>query len=176
MYTYSPIPEKKKEKILLVTLLVSAGALYAVSQLPVLPFAPAYLQVAAIFLLVGVVMVLSRSLLVQHTFAIVDREEELPPDFVITETNGRKTETVCRIGVDKISEIRQIGTKTPKKAKNPPKGCRFYRYTGQIFSENAYLVRVEDDEPFYLLILADETLIQLFLKLNSNICLVRDER
>ncbi len=169
MYEYDPKSPKKEEKAIVLGLLAIAAILFGVGAIPGIPY-PALYQFAAVFSLTGMVLVLSRCLLRRYTYAIAAREDAAPdaaPDLVITEFygNGNRAAVVCRISLSDIEEVLLLTRENRKSVSSLLKKKRVYHYLAKLIAKNIYLLTVRDeDEIFYIRILADEKLISALSK------------
>lgn len=158
MYAYHPQFKKKKEKLLAWFLVALGVVLYITSQYPGAPI-PGILQIIGIGSLAGSILLVSMCILRSYSYEIVEGEEEGTRDFVITEHYSRRKTVVCRVGLD------DIGGVTPLEPNWKREKETLYTYTGVLFDENRYLVEVNaHGEHFYVIICADETLLNLLAK------------
>lgn len=161
MYEYSPKTPRKKEILLSVTLFGIGAVLFAVSQIPDLPF-PALFQLAMLVFFTAGVMVLSLCVLRHYVYRIAPRDTDAgdgPPDFTITEYYGRRVTVVCRVSLRDIEDVTPVTPQNRVALSASLKGKRVYRYTSELFDAKPYLVTVADGEDrFYLRIAADEAI------------------
>ena len=160
-YEYDPKAPKRREKLAAMGLLALAALLFGVAQIPGVPY-PALLQLCMVFALVGVVMLVSRCLLRRFVYTVCEPEDtnRTAPDLVITEYYGNHVTVVCRISLADIAEITHLTPENRKAVSQKLRQQRVYHYTAQLWGEGMYLVRVcDEDEVFYLRIVADDTLI-----------------
>lgn len=160
-YEYDPKSPKKREKLATFGLLALAALLLGLSQAPGIPY-PALFQLCMVFALVGVVMLVSRCLLRRFVYTVCEPEgaDRTAPDLVITEYYGNHVTVVCRISLNDIAEITPLTAENRKSVSQMLRQQRVYHYTAQLWGEGIYLVRVcDEDEVFYLRIVADDTLI-----------------
>lgn len=151
MVEFSPKPQKKKEKTLLFGLLGIAVLLFVGAALPNNPIPPAILQLLAVVSLVGAVMVITRSLMRNYTYAITTEEGRTVPDLVVTEIYGAKISVVCRISLDDISEAEEVTRENRRALAERTRGRCVFRYTAELFPESLIFVTVtENGEPYYL--------------------------
>ena len=158
MYAYHPRFKKKKEKLLAWFLVALGVVLYITSQYPGAPI-PGILQIISIGSLAGSILLVSMCILRSYSYEIVEGEEEGTRDFVITEHYSRRKTVVCRVGVDDVVSVQEL-------APNWKKGQEaLYTYTSILFDEKRYLVEMQaHGEHFYVIICADETLLNLLAK------------
>ena len=160
-YEYDPKSPKKPEKLLTFGLLALAALFFGVSQIPGIPY-PALFQLCMIFALIGVVMLVSRCLLRRFTYTVCESDSpgRTAPDLVVTEYYGNHVTVVCRISVTDIAEVTRLTSENRKTVSQALKRQRVYHYTAQLWGEGLYLLKVlDEDEVFYLRIVADNTLI-----------------
>lgn len=167
MYEYDPKSPKKKEKLLLFALLFGAALLFGVSHISDLPI-PALPQLGALFCLVGTVMITGRCLLRRFVYRVDVREDGNagdPPDLTVTEYYGNHVSVVCRISVADIETVTHITPQNRKELSEMLRQKRVYHYTACLFSDELYLLTVRDeDEVFYIRILADHSLLAALKK------------
>lgn len=166
MYEYSPKTPRKKEILLSITLFCVGIVLFAVSQIPNLPF-PALFQLAMLVFLTAGVLVLSLCVLRHYVYRITPRDTgDGDADFTVTEYYGRRVTVVCRVSLRDIEDITPITSQNRNAVNAAVKGERVYRYTSELFDAQPYLVTIADgEERFYLRIAADQALL---LKLNRK--------
>ncbi len=160
-YEYDPKSPKKREKLATFGLLALAALLFGVATHPNVHYDSLY-HVGMIFALVGAVMFVSRCLLRRFVYAVTesDSPDRTAPDLVITEYYGNHVTVVCRISVTDIVEITKLTSENRKAVSGTLRQQRVYYYTAQLWGDGIYLLKVRDeDEIFYLHILADDTLI-----------------
>lgn len=164
MYEYDPKLPKQRERILLFAFLFFAAILFAVSAMPGVAF-PALYQLISVLLLVGVVMLVSRCMLRRFVYRVEPREGAQPQDpcdLVITEYYGNHASVVCRISVADIENITRLTHENSKEVSAMLRQQRVYHYTALLWSDQIYLLTVRDeDEVFYIRILADNTLLSV---------------
>ena len=156
MYAYHPQFKKKKEKLLAWFLVALGVILYITSQYPGAPV-PGMLQIIGICSLAGSILLVSMCILRSYSYEIVEGKEEGKLDFVITEHYSRRKTVVCRVGLDDIVSVIPLESEWKKE-----KGNTVYTYTGVLYDEKRYLVEMRaNDEHFFVIICADETLLNL---------------
>lgn len=161
MYVYSPKFEKKKEKLLSLFLAILGVVLYVTSQFPGAPV-PGLIQILGVGCLAGAILLISMCVLRSYSYELVEGEMG-KTDFIITEYYSRRKTVVCRVGLDDVgwtapytSELKNTISKEKHKV---------YSYTGVLFDENRFIVEMNaHDEHFFVIICADETLLNLLLK------------
>ena len=157
MYTYHPKFQKKKEKLLAWFLVALGVVLYITSQYPGAPF-PGLIQILGVCCLAGTILLVSMCILRSYSFELVQNEEG-KIDFIITEHYSRRKMVVCRVGIDDIVSVIPLDPNW-KKGKET-----LYTYTGVLFDEKRYLVEMQaHGEHFFVIICADETLLNLLTK------------
>lgn len=161
MYAYHPKFQKKKEKLLAWFFAALGIVLYITSQYPGAPV-PGLIQILGVCSLAGAILVVSMSILRSYSYELIEGEEG-KTDFVVTEHYSRRKTTVCRVGLDDVigvspytSELKDMLSKAKQKV---------YSYTGVLFDENRFIVEMNAyGEHFYVVICADETLMNLLAK------------
>ena len=164
MYEYAPLSSKKAEKLVLISMLICAALSFAVVEIY-------QWKISFLFELVGfaslgfAILITSRCLLRRFSYRVEPREggaEGDAPDLVITEYHGHHVGVVCRISVNDIEDILLTTSKNRREVSSMLRKKRVYHYTAQLAASNIYLLTVRDEEEvFYLRILADETLLSL---------------
>lgn len=160
-YEYDPKSPKKREKLAAFGLLALAALLFGVARIPGIPY-PALLQLCMVFALIGMVMLISRCLLRQFIYTVCEPEsgDRGVADLVITERYGNHVTVVCRISVGDIAEITRMTAENRRETSEMLRRQRVYHYTAQLWGDGFYLLRVlDEDEVFYLRIVADDGLI-----------------
>ena len=161
MYVYHPNFKKKKEKLLAWFLVALGVVLYITSQYPGAPI-PGLIQILGVCSLAGTILVVSMSILRSYSYELVE-DEEGKTDFVITEHYSRRKTVVCRVGLDDVASVAPYTSElkdTLSKAKQ-----KVYSYTGVLFDENRFVVEMNaHGEHFWVIICADETLLNLLVK------------
>lgn len=162
MYEYAPRSSKKTEKGILISMLICAVLSFGVVELY-------QWRISFLFQLIGFaslgfsILITSRCLLRRFTYRVEPREggaEWDAPDLVITEYHGHHVGVVCRISVNDIEEILLTTPKNRREISSMLRKKRVYHYTAQLVASNIYLLTVRDEEEiFYLRMLADETLL-----------------
>ena len=161
MYCYKPSSQKKREKGLLIALLLLAVACFGSAQIPSV-FLPALLKLSGAFSLLGGFAVLCRYLLRSYCYAVEKREGDdgAPMDFVITERYGRHASVVCRISLSEVEQIEDITPQTRKEIARRIKNARVYSYIGELLPADARLLTLHgEDGCIYLKIQANDALI-----------------
>ena len=87
------------------------------------------------------------------------------PDFTVTEYTGKRMRVVCRISVDEVESVEKITKENKERIAKEMHGHPHYRYTGVLFSEEVYLLRIRGSGEYtYLQILANKDLIDALLR------------
>lgn len=164
MYDYRPVYPKKGEKWLSAGLLALAVSLFAVAARPGTPF-PALFQLCGVGALAGMTLVICLCLMKSYSYRIEPRQgaaEGTPPDFVITETYGRRITVVCRVSVNSVLSATPWSRENAKAFRRNRHREPCYRYTGLIFAREEYCLAVcENEVSFFVRICADSDLIRL---------------
>lgn len=163
MYQYDPKPEKKREKLLVFGMLSLALLLFVVSKMPNMKY-PAFFQLFAVCFLAAAVFVASRCLLRRYVYQIEPgTDENVTPDFTVTEYYGNHVTVVCRISAADVEKILPVTAQNRKEISSMIRKKRVYYYTATLWANNKYLLLVRDeDETFYMHILADSRLLSYF--------------
>ena len=87
------------------------------------------------------------------------------PDFTVTEYAGNRMRVVCRISVDEVESVERITRENRARLKRKIRERSRFDYTGVLFCEDVYLVRLRgNEEDAYLRILANKDLICALLR------------
>ena len=157
MYLYHPKFQKKKEKLLAWFLVALGVALYIASQFPEVPI-PGLVQILGVGSLAVCILIVSMYVLRSYSYELVENEEG-KTDFIITEHYSRRKTVVCRVGLSDVVSVVPYD-QNRKKEKNT-----VYTYTGILFDEKRYLLEMQaNGEHFFVIICADETLLNLLVK------------
>ncbi|MBQ9784748.1 MAG: hypothetical protein IJW29_04535 [Clostridia bacterium] len=158
MYEYAPKFEKKKEKRLTALVLVVGLLIYFVSYIPNVPYGVLF-QIAGICGMAA--MILLFSLVVARNYVYtVKEDEEGELDFIITEFYGKRRTVVCRVSVSSIRMAIPCNEETQAQLASEKNGKRLYNYTGVLFDEERYCLKiVEGGETFLVKICANKDLI-----------------
>lgn len=160
MYLYSPKFEKKKEKLLSLFFAVLGVALYFASQFPGAPV-PGVIQILGVGCLAGAILLISMCVLRSYSYELVEGEEKV--DFVIAEHYSRRKTVVCRVGLDDVIGVSPYTTELKDMLSKEKQ--KVYSYTGVLFDEDRFIVEMNaHGEHFYVVICADETLMNLLVK------------
>ncbi|MBQ7346430.1 MAG: hypothetical protein IJW55_00580 [Clostridia bacterium] len=167
MYEYTPKTQKKKEFLIVAILSVAAAFLFCCSTLPSCLY-PSLWQLTCVFLLVAVIMLVSKCLLRSFVYRVAPREDvegDAPPDFTVTECYGKRSAVVCRISVADIEAVTPVTPQNRKALAAMGKGKSVYRYFSELSPQNLCWLTVRDgDNLFYIRIVADENLISALQK------------
>ncbi len=157
MYVYHPQFKKKKEKLLAWFLVALGVVLYITSQYPAAPV-PGVIQILAVCCFAGSILVVSMYILRSYSYELIQGEEE-NIDFVITEHYSRRKTVVCRVGLNDLVSVRLLDSNWKREKET------VYTYTGVLFDEKRYLLEMNaHGEHFFVIICADETLLNLLAK------------
>lgn len=164
MYDYRPVYPKKGEKWLSAGLLALAISLFVVAARPGTPV-PALFQLCGVGALAGMVLVICLCLMKNYSYRIEPRAgagDDAPPDFVITETYGRRVTVVCRVSVESVLSATPWNRENAKNFRGNHHSEPCYRYTGLLFAKDEYCIAVsENGTSFFVRICADPTLVRL---------------
>ena len=160
MYAYRPQFEKKKEKLLSLSLALVGVVLYGSSQIPGAPF-PGLIQILGIAFLAVAILLISMCIMRRYDY-VLEADENGKTDFIITEYYGRRTMVVCRVRLSDVCSVLPITKDTEEQRKALKKEGTHYSYTGVLFDEKRYLVEMHaHGEHVFVTICADERLVEL---------------
>ena len=159
MYAYRPQFEKKKEKLLSLSLALVGVVLYGSSQIPGAPF-PGLIQILGIAFLAVAILLISMCIMRRYDY-VLEADENGKTDFIITEYYGRRTMVVCRVRLSDVCSVLPITKDTEEQRKALKKEGTHYSYTGVLFDEKRYLVEMNaHGEHVFVTICADERLVE----------------
>ena len=161
MYEYAPVFTKKKEKLLTFGFLILGMALYLTGALiPGIPV-PGLFQLLGVFCLVVMIMLFSLCLSKRYVYSVGENERGAM-DFTITEYYGRRITVVCRVAVESVKAAIPVNPETRKAFLSQKAGNRGYNYTGILFDEKRWFLKIEESgESFLVQICANDDLIRL---------------
>lgn len=167
MYEYAPQFEKKKEKLLALTLAALGVGIYFAAYVPGVPF-PGVIQLLAMGLIAATILILTMYVLRRYRYRVEAREgatETATPDFVIVEHYGRRETVVCRVSLSSILSVLPVDAAHESEVRAAKESKHFYNYTGLLFDRSCYCVKMEEGgTPFYILLCADERLLELLMQ------------
>ena len=158
MYAYHPQFQKKKEKLLSLALAILGAVLYGSSQIPGAPF-PGLIQIFGVGSFAGAILVVCMCVMRRYDY-VLEENEKGTVDFIITEYYARRQMIVCRVALDDVIAVALYS----REWKNSilKEKHKLYSYTGVLFDENRFIMELNShDEHFYVIICADETLVNL---------------
>ncbi len=160
IYSYSPKSGDSKTKLLVFSLLSLSLAIVIIGGL--LPVYKGVLQAAGFVVAIVSVMLCARFIMTSYTYIVEDRDSDGYCDFVIKETRGGRSRTVCRI---------EIGGSTlflESNGKAMPKG-EVYDYRPSLFISPVYrLCANERDGGGSVRFCPDEKMVQLLQSLGAK--------
>ena len=158
MYAYRPQFEKKKEKLLCLSLAILGAVLYGSSQIPNAPF-PGLIQILSVGSFAAAVLVASMCLMRRYDY-VLEENEKGTIDFIVTEYYGRRQMAVCRVALNDVSSV--VPYTAELKNNILKEKHKVYSYTGVLFDEKRYLVEMNTHgEHVFVCICADETLLNI---------------
>ncbi len=158
MYEYAPKFAKKKEKLLTALVLVIGLLIYFVSFIPGVPYG-ALFQIAGVCGIAAMILLFSMVVARNYVYAI-EEDEDGSLDFIITELYGRRRMVVCRVSLTSVSMALPRTEETRAQLSSEKSGKRIYNYTGVLFDEERYYLRItEGGETFLVQICANKDLI-----------------
>ena len=159
MYAYRPQFEKKKEKLLCLSLAILGAVLYGSSQIPGAPF-PGLIQMLGVASFAAAILVVCMCLMRRYDY-VLEQNEKGSVDFIVTEYYSRRQMAVCRVSLEDVGSVVPFS----RQAKNSilTEKHKLYSYTGVLFDENRFIVELNaPDEHAYIIICADEALLNCF--------------
>ena len=164
MYEYTPNPSKRDERLLF-WLLIGCGLLLFV-------FAQTAGLGASVRLLLSCLSALPSALSLYVCFALMLRRytvrvlprEEGGTDLTVTETLGRRTRVVCRIGLEQIEEVVSERGKSRATLAAMTQGRACYAYFADLRSEYPLCLTVRDGEDRICLRFSSEKRLEDLLK------------
>jgi len=163
MYKNTPKPKNTYAKIVSLVSLILGSVLFVVSNSKGVA-APAVAQLFGILLMTAAIYIASVFLLHQYTFAIEQNPsgDDGELDFIITERKGNRDITVCRIGLDEITSVREVNTQNKKAVAKERKNMKRYLYdTTFIPVRRIEIVCSFDGEDISILATFDEQLLRM---------------
>ncbi len=160
MYEYAPMFAKKKEKLLALGFMVLGFAIFMIgSSVPGIPV-PGLFQLLGVFCLVVMVMVLSLCISKRYVYSIEETDSG-GTDFIITEYYGKRMMVVCRVSVGSVMAAIPANAETRKNFASHKADNRVYNYTGVLFGEERWYLKIEESgERFLVQICANDDLIR----------------
>ena len=103
----------------------------------------ALVRLAAVGAITGGLYITVRWLAREYIYTL-EQQDNGQIDFVVTEQNGRRQITVCRVSADTLTELRPLakGERIPK----PTKNRRVYHYCADLRPANAALLTLRDGD------------------------------
>ncbi len=148
-YEYAPRFPKKKEKTICWILAAVGVVLFVVpSFIPALPY-PAILQGFGVIALTAMIMLFSLCV-AKHYIYRIEENERGSLDFVITECTGKRRLVVCRVSLSSVLEVIPVTEESKKTFGGRNSGMQRYNYTGILFDESTYYVKLEEDGAAFL--------------------------
>lgn len=169
----APTPDKRREKHLVLLLMILGILLFALSGLPGM-LLPGLWQLFAVASLAFAIYVLALCLLRRYVYALEPRENapaEAPLDFTVTELRGKRRTVVARFSVEDLREIRPITDGNRRTVAKEMRGKRCFDYSGVLFAEpTAYIEAEVSGETVFVKILAEERFLGALYAMNSKKC------
>ena len=161
MYAYRPQFEKKKEKLLCLFFGILGVVLYASSQIPNAPF-PGLIQILGFGCLAGMILIVSMCVMHRYDY-VLEENEKGTIDFIITEYYSRRQMAVCRVALNDVASV--VPYTAELKNNILKEKHKLYSYTGVLFDEHRFILEMNaHGEHFYVIICADETLMNLLTR------------
>jgi len=119
-------------------------------------------QTVGVIFLTASIYIASVYLLRYYTFEVTERNNTSSYDLVIHEFKGKRSMTVCRIGLDDIVSIRLVDKQNKKTVMTERKDKKRYTYDVTFLpSRQVEIVATIDEENLSILITYDEELISI---------------
>jgi hypothetical protein len=125
-------------------------------------------QTVGVIFLTASIYIASVYLLRYYTFEVTERNDTTSYDLVIHEFKGKRSMTVCRIGLDDIVSVRVVDKQNKKTVSAERKDKNRYTYDVTFLpSRQVEIVAEIDDEILSILITYDQKLLSL-IEGNTN--------
>jgi hypothetical protein len=158
---FEPQESKKKEKLLCGGAFLLGVIATASSRIPEILF-PAGLQMVGAVSLVLSAMIVAGCLVRRYVYRIeVEDDSKMgTPDLTVIEYMGKRVRVVCRVSLDEVADVERITRENKERIVKEMKGHPKFNYTGVLFSESMWLVRLKGSGEYtYLQILANQDFI-----------------
>lgn len=161
MYEYAPVFAKKKEKQMTYGFMALGLILYLIGAfVPGLPM-PGLFQLLGVFCLVVMILLFSLCISKRYVYAVGEGDSG-GVDFTITEYYGRRMMVVCRVSVESVKAAIPFNEETKRNFSSHKAGNRVFNYTGVLFDEERWYLKIEENEERFLVqICANDDLIRL---------------
>ena len=172
MYQY--IPPKNPQKTTGIILLLVAAAAVAVFFTTIFPNMPLrwLLQLFAVGILVAIIYITTRYVTKSYIYKISPSDREGGFDFTVTElTGGKHAVTVCRVGVESITEITRLTPENKAEAKKTSlaDGRKRFIYICDIQPPHTLMLFAEEcGESLAIMISADEEFASLLSRITGK--------
>lgn len=159
IYEFAPQFPKKRERLLCLFFLFLGAVLFASSYIPGVS-ARWVFQLLAVASFSAMILFLGTYLMRRYVYTVEEKEGE-DPDFIITEYYGRSRTVVCRVSLSSVRSCVPYERKKKKELLKTEGKRHLYVYTGVLFDETQYLLRIEaHGEELFLRICADHGLLR----------------
>ena len=161
---------KQKQNILLLSLLLAVIAAAAVCLFggSLLGSLKGITEIIGLFALAFAVLVASRYLLKDYVYRLEEAENG-DVDLTVTELQGKRRVTVCRIGLSAVEEILTETPETRKAMKERLKGMKRYDYCIDLVpSRSLYLLFRDRDETVSVRLIPDERMERILLERSGH--------
>ena len=148
MYEYAPKFQKKKEKLLTALLLVLGLLVYFASYIPGVLYG-ALFQIAGICGLAAMILLFSLVIARNYVYTVKE-DEDGSLDFIITEFYGKRRTVVCRVSVASVCMAIPRTKETKAQFASEKNGKRVYNYTGVLFDEDRYYLKISEGGETFL--------------------------
>ena len=146
MFSKTPKTKNGGAKIISLCCLIVGAFLFVVAGTGKIVL-PLLAQILSILLFTASIYIASCYLLREYAFSVEKSniEGEPVPDFVIYEKRGKRSITVCRLGIDEITHVEKVDKNNVKDVRTQRKSMRRYRYNVQ-FAEGCFTeIRTNDN-------------------------------
>ena len=146
MFSKTPKPKNGGAKIICLCCLIVGTLLFIFAGAQKIAL-PVFAQIISIVLFTASIYIASCYILREYTFSVESSNiaGETIPDFVIYEKRGKRSITVCRLGLDEITYVEKVDKTNIKSIQAQRKTMRRYRYNVQ-FAEGRFTeIRTNDN-------------------------------
>jgi hypothetical protein len=164
MYKNTPKPQNRSAKSCALICLIVGALMFAFSGIDIIMW-KWFPQTVGVIFLTASIYIASVYLLRYYTFAVTERNDTTSYDLVIHEFKGKRSMTVCRIGLDDIVSARVVDKQNKKTVSAERKDKKRYTYDVTFLpSRQVEIVAEIDDEILSILITYDQELLDMIEK------------
>lgn len=161
MYKNTPRPQNRSARACALICLIVGALMFAFSGIDIIMW-KWFPQTVGVIFLTASIYIASVYLLRYYTFEVTERNDTTSYDLVIHEFKGKKSMTVCRIGLDDIVSVRVVDKQNKKTVSAERKDKNRYTYDVTFLpSRQVEIVATIDEENLSILITYDEELISI---------------